>query len=161
MEEYNKTGQWVEDLPKRGKNTILILIVMLFSFSSCLQSEEKKLNKLLLSGSIKPTSYRMNDDEQLKDIKSMSVKMRDGYYEIMITTTYGNNVYFTFKVENITANGKIIKGQISRVSMEQNDWAYIDDEAIGSIEADTENCAVKIEIAMRIYQNTVRYVIEF
>jgi len=47
------------------KNTILILITMLFSFSSCTQSNEKKLKKLLLSDSLKPVSYRMDDEKNM------------------------------------------------------------------------------------------------
>ena len=143
------------------KKGFIILISMLFFFPSCGHGDEKKLKNLLLSGSIKPTSYRINDVELLERINGMYIEMRDGYYEIVITDTDGDSEYFTFKAENITAKEKIIKGQISRVSMEKNDWAYIDDKASGTIEADTENRTAKIEIAMRIYQNTVKYVIEF
>ena len=134
---------------------------MLFFFSSCTQSNEKKLQKLLLSGSIKPASYRMDDVELSERTKGMYIEMRESNYEIVITDTDGDSEYFTFKVENVIAKGKTIKGQISSVSMEQNDWAYIDDEPIGVVEADTENRTVKIEIAMSIYQKTVKYVIEF
>jgi|GEM_PF-1940725 len=143
------------------KNTILILITMFFSLSSCAQSGEKKLQKLLLSGSLKPTGYRMDDVEQLGNVKRMSAQMREDNYEIVITTTGGNHIYFTFKADNITAKGNTIKGQISRVSMEQNDWAYIDDEPTGAIEADTKNRTVKIEITMGIYHSKRTYVIEF
>ena len=143
------------------KNKILILITMFFSLTSCAQSGEKKLQKLLLSGSLKPTSYRMDDVDRLERIKGMYIEMRDDCYEIVITDTGGDSEYFTFKAEKVTAKRKVIKGQISRVSMEQNDWAYVDDKASGAIEAHTENRTVKIEIAMNIYQKTVKYVIEF
>jgi len=97
----------------------------------------------------------------LETVKRMSVEMRDDSYELVITTTYKNKIYFTFKVENITAKDKTIIGQISRVSMEQNDWAYIDDKPTGYIEADTENRTVKIEITMGIYHSKIKYEIEF
>ena len=143
------------------KNTILILIAMLFSHSSCTQSNEKKLMDFLLSGSLKLANYRMDDVELSERIKGMYIEMREDNYEIVITGVDGKSEYFTFKVENVTAKGKVFKGQISNVSMEQNDWAYIDDKASGIVEADTEKRTVKVEIEMSIYQKTVTYVIEF
>ena len=136
-------------------------------FTQCKSTE---LKKILLSDSLIPTSYSVGDVEQLEHIKAMSVTMRDGYYEIKITyfhecvdkykelhdeqagtTTEPDNCkdYITFKGKNIKSKGKIIKGEISKnVTLEVNNWAYHYDNANGTIEIDTINNTVNIEITM-------------
>jgi hypothetical protein len=118
----------------------LIIVVKIFP-------QEKGLN-MLQTGSVKLIKYFKAEEDKTQSIKYIGLTLRGNKYEICINYDSDNEIreYWIFEIINTNNVGKIIKGQLSRISYEINDCEYIDESASGDIEIDTGQKIVTVTV---------------
>ena len=94
------------------------------------------------------TTNSPGENDQINSIKYIKISEReDNIYEIEIYFNDNSiNDYWNFKIDKIERKGKIIDGQLFKISWENSGIVYIDDEAKGNIKMDLDQNIVTVEV---------------
>jgi hypothetical protein len=141
------------------KRNIIFLSFLTF-FSLNIYSQENYIDMLKL-GFVKVINYIISTNSEPKGVEQkdyilfMKISERENnFHEIQIKFNHNEySDYWNFEIINIENNGNIINGQLVKISHENTDICYIDENANGTIKIDLENSIVAVEILFHTYDS--------
>lgn len=98
--------------------------------------------------------YQIDDEDMTTQVENASFVLRDGFIECRLglkDSMYDE--FWSFKIDSVLCEEKIIKASLSEISHENTNWVYLDEKAIGSYTFTKGNTEETIHIKFHVHNS--------